>query len=72
MDNYSRMILAWELKTDVTSASIAAPPRTTIGKITARLWTAADITKVRTFKGTLKAGRLRGMRFLEGYKPKAR
>jgi predicted DNA-binding transcriptional regulator AlpA len=38
---------------------VAAPPRTTIGKVTARRWSEQQIEAVRKFRGTLKPGRPR-------------
>jgi predicted DNA-binding transcriptional regulator AlpA len=49
---------------------VAAPPRTTIGKITARRWTELQIAEVRKLGG-LKRGRPRGLRFPQGYKKNA-
>jgi excisionase family DNA binding protein len=41
----------------IDEGKVAAPKAITLGGRTMRMWTAADIAKVRKFKGTLKVGR---------------
>jgi DNA-binding transcriptional MerR regulator len=50
---------------------LAAPPRTTVGRVTARRWTPADIAELQKFRSGLKPGRRRGARFPQGYKKNA-
>jgi DNA-binding transcriptional MerR regulator len=41
----------------IDNESIATPTLKKVGRVSIRLWTGADIERVKKFKGTLKPGR---------------
>jgi excisionase family DNA binding protein len=44
------------LQTWIAAGRIAAPKAFEVGGMSVRMWTAADVERVRKFKGTLKPG----------------